>query len=778
MNKKIFYCSIFLLLPFLASANENTTIYQGQEVNADRVIVKFKDQYSFSNTILSKHHLKSADKIIQRTKIKALKNIYTVEVQNTSSLSETLASLKADNDVEYAEPDYLLHGDNTSNDTYFTNLWGMDNTGQSGGTVDADIDAPEAWDAITDCSSVVVGVIDSGIDYTHPDLATNVWQNPGEIASNGIDDDANGYIDDVYGWDFHNDDNDPMDDHSHGTHVAGTIGAIGNNSAGVAGVCWQVKLVALKFLDEHNSGWTSNAITAINYANTEGIAITNNSWGSGTYSTSLYNAIQAVQDEQIFVAAAGNDGTDNDALPHYPGAYNLSNIIAVTTTKHDDSQYYNYGATTVDLGAPGYSIYSTVPYSIYGYYYGYKSGTSMATPHVTGAAALLKAYKSVLTVSQIKDALVNTGDPLSSLSGKTVSGKRLNVYNALSSVNHQPAANIGGPYSGNEDTAINFDASLSTDADGDALTYSWDYGDSSSETTSIAAAIHIYNDPGTYTLSLIVNDGIINSEIATTTVTVNDINYAPVANIGGPYSGLADVEINFDASLSTDADGGSLNYSWDFGDGGSETVVNSATSHIYTKADTYTLSLIVSDGINNSTAVTATVAVLANDHGGVSEVITEENNQITVVYEDDTTKTFTAFTGSGAPIAALSSDNARIVAVNKTGKKIKILDALTGEVLTNKSVNKKKQTRVKLKVFDYNDDGNDEVIIASKEGLKLNTVAFSLKTDNHLHNKNKQTKDNISQKKIKIKTKKNKVYIKYQSTILAEYKITAKATLK
>lgn len=329
----------------------------------------------------------------------------------------------------------------TPNDTSYGSgtLYALHNTGQSGGTNDADIDAPEAWDITTGSSSIVVGVIDTGIDYTHPDLAANLWTNPGEIAGNGIDDDGNGFVDDVHGYDFFNEDADPMDDHSHGTHCAGTIGAVGNNGQGVVGVAWNVKLMALKFMGSGGSGYTSDAVRAVNYAtmmrNTYGVnvRVLSNSWGSGSYSYSLESAITASNTAGIlFVAAAGNDTTDNDTTPHYPSNYNLANVIAVAATDRNDALagYSNWGDTTVHLGAPGSSIYSTMP----GGGYGYKSGTSMATPHVAGAAVLAWAYNANLTVAQVKAAILNSVDALSSLSGKTITGGRLNVHAMLQSL--------------------------------------------------------------------------------------------------------------------------------------------------------------------------------------------------------------------------------------------------------------------------------------------------------------------------------------------------------
>ncbi|WP_170863959.1 S8 family serine peptidase, partial [Microcystis aeruginosa] len=311
---------------------------------------------------------------------------------------------------------------------------GLHNTGQSGGTPDADIDAPEAWDIQTGNPNLVIGVIDTGVDYNHQDLVGNIWTNPGEIANDGIDNDGNGYVDDIRGWDFAYNDNNPSDVQGHGTHVSGTIAGKGNNGVGVTGVAWNAKIMPLKFLNDQGSGYTSDAILAINYATDKGVKLTNNSWGGGGFSQGLYNAINAAgQAGALFIAAAGNSGQNADIYPMYPAAYDLANIISVaSTTRTDDLSWFsNYGLTSVDLGAPGSDIYSTTP----GNSYGFKSGTSMASPHVAGAAALLWSQNPTWTAQQVKNTLMNTGDPLASLAGKTVSGKRLNVFNALAAAN-------------------------------------------------------------------------------------------------------------------------------------------------------------------------------------------------------------------------------------------------------------------------------------------------------------------------------------------------------
>jgi subtilisin family serine protease len=356
-----------------------------------------------------------------------------------TSMQSKLDAILNDPAVDYAEPNWLVRHMANSNDTYYTNgsLWGMygsattpaNQYGSGAGTT---------WTKGADCSSVVVGIIDEGYMYTHPDLAANAYKNPDETAGNGRDDDGNGLVDDVYGWDFANNDNTVFDGagDDHGTHVAGTIGGVGNNGAGVAGVCWNVKLMNAKFLG-NRGGTTANAIKAVDYftgLKNKGVNVvaTNNSWGGGGFSQGLADAIERSNTAGIlFIAAAGNSGQDNDATPAYPSGYSNSNIIAVAALQSDGglASYSQYGATTVDIGAPGSAVMSTVPVSSKGKVvagYSSYSGTSMATPHVAGAAALYKARNPGASAAQIKAALLN-GTPTPSLQGKVATGDRLDI---------------------------------------------------------------------------------------------------------------------------------------------------------------------------------------------------------------------------------------------------------------------------------------------------------------------------------------------------------------
>lgn len=344
---------------------------------------------------------------------------------------QTLDAVEALNrraDVVYAEPNFIWRSTATPNDPRFPEMYGLRN-----------ISAPSAWDITTGDRNVVVGVIDGGIDINHPDLQANIWRNPGETANNGVDDDGNGYIDDINGYDFHNNDASVYDSPTiddHGTHVAGTIGATGNNALGVVGINWQVSIMALKVLGtESGSGSTSNIIRSYRYAKMMrergiNLRVLNNSYGGSGKSQAALDAILELNAAGIlFVAAAGNDGTDNFSFPHFPSNYDAPNIIAVASTNISDnlSGFSNFGARVVSVGAPGSGILSTVPNGGYASF----SGTSMATPHVTGAAALVLAANPNLSVQQLRGVLAFSGDVLPSLQSRTTTGRRLNVYRSI-----------------------------------------------------------------------------------------------------------------------------------------------------------------------------------------------------------------------------------------------------------------------------------------------------------------------------------------------------------
>jgi subtilisin family serine protease len=372
--------------------------------------------------------------------------IQLVSLDDGLTTKQAIDLYKKNPDVEYAEPNYRRHPLVFPDEVDFVDLWGLHNTGQMGGTDDADIDAPEAWDVTTGSSDVIVAVIDTGVDYTHEDLSDNMWTNETEVnGSPGVDDDGNGYVDDIYGIDAHSEDPDPMDGDSHGTHCSGTIGALGNNGIGVVGVAWNVRIMALRFMGV-SGGLTSDAIECLEYAimmkeeHGQNIRVVNASYGGSDYSQAEHDAILAAAYANIlFVASAGNDNQDNDLQPHYPSGYDLPNIIAVAATDRGDGLLYfdypwftgsNWGATTVDVGAPGQAILSCKR----GDSYGYMSGTSMAAAYVSGLAALILGEHPGYTWDQVNLNILLTVDSLASIEGLVLTGGRINANNAFSCV--------------------------------------------------------------------------------------------------------------------------------------------------------------------------------------------------------------------------------------------------------------------------------------------------------------------------------------------------------
>lgn len=344
----------------------------------------------------------------------------TFYVQNTGTAALTW------NLINYGASVGPLPAPAQTNDPSLGSLWGLgDSTG-------AGIDARRAWTVTTGNSEVIVAVIDTGVDLDHPDLDGNLVRNSREIAGNGVDDDQNGYVDDVAGWNFSNDNNLPDDQNGHGTHVAGTIAAEGNNNLGVAGVAWSAKVLPVQFLSAAGSGYTSDAIAAIEYAHGRGAQIINASWGGGGYSSFLLSIIESFAQNGLFVAAAGNSAQNADTFPHYPSSYPTEGLLAVAATDSSDRLAYfsNYGRTSVDLAAPGHSILSCYKNS----QYAYKSGTSMAAPHVSGAAALIVAKNAGMRGTDIKSLLLRFANTPAGLNDLVASDGRLNAYQPLGRV--------------------------------------------------------------------------------------------------------------------------------------------------------------------------------------------------------------------------------------------------------------------------------------------------------------------------------------------------------
>ena len=365
----------------------------------------------------------------------ALQKMESTARTDAETLLARIRVLEESGLFEYVQPSYIYTHCLVPNDVRFTDntLWGLRNTGASGGVAGADIGAVAAWDLSTGSTNVIVAVVDTGIRYTHRDLAAQMWHNPGETAGNRIDDDADGFLDDVFGVNMITRSGDPMDDNDHGSHVSGTIGAAANDGQPMVGVAWKVRLMGCKFLASDGFGSSDDAMLCIDYAVAHGAKVINASWGGGPFERALLDTLTAARRKGVlFVAAAGNDFNDNDRTPFYPACYRLDNVIAVAAIDRADrlASFSNFGATTVHLAAPGVDIYSCL--SSFDSAYEAFSGTSMAAPHVAGVAALILGRFPNASVSELRERLLSTVVRIPTLEGKTTTGGRLNAYRALS----------------------------------------------------------------------------------------------------------------------------------------------------------------------------------------------------------------------------------------------------------------------------------------------------------------------------------------------------------
>ncbi len=394
-------CALLLCAPAVAKADAPT-----------RVLVRFAADTSSTERADIRD-----DANVQRDASLPVSGLELVDPDAGVSVKAAVADLNQTDGVLYAEPDRAVQAAGTPNDPFYRFEWDMDT-----------IRAPAAWDVTTGSASVPIAVVDTGIEATHPDLASNIWTNPGEVPGNGIDDDHNGRVDDVHGWDFVQNDALPQDGNGHGTHVSGTIAARGNDGAGVAGLNWTAGLMPLRVLNNSGSGRVSDAISAYAYAARTGARVVNASLGGSSFSQAEHDAIAAAPNT-LFVVAAGNDTANDDTTPEYPCDYDLANVICVAASDRDDSlaSFSNYGARNVDLAAPGVDIASTYPGSTYMV----MSGTSMATPHVAGAAGLLLAQDPSRSVASLRAALLSSVDAVAALSGRVATGGRLDVAAAL-----------------------------------------------------------------------------------------------------------------------------------------------------------------------------------------------------------------------------------------------------------------------------------------------------------------------------------------------------------
>ncbi len=431
-----YLCASFMLF-------QSLTLYAGAFLNFDRphvpgqMIIKFKSNFKSEavNSKLQDHDLKVQHRHSANGAI-FVKNsrVNSFSTYDTQIMAQEIADW---DDVEYVEANTIITLNSTPQDPDFSKSWSLHNEGQTGGTTGVDIKAPEAWDINTGSKQIKVAVIDTGVQYDHPDLKNNIWTNPGETgndsqgkdkATNKTDDDANGYIDDLHGWNFIENNNNVMDKNGHGTHCAGIIGAV-SNQLGIVGVNWNISIVPVRFLGPDGNGTLEDAISSIEYATKIGVNIMNNSWGSSNTSPTMADAIQKASDKGIlFVAAAGNYSDDTDKIPNYPANSTSPNVVSVAAIDHNGNlaDFSNFGLKTVHVGAPGQDIYSTW----IGSTYKKDSGTSMATPHVAGLAALMLAQKN-RPMAEIKSKLLSSVTPLPSLAGKTVSGGIINAFKAL-----------------------------------------------------------------------------------------------------------------------------------------------------------------------------------------------------------------------------------------------------------------------------------------------------------------------------------------------------------
>jgi thermitase len=417
----------------------------GSPVRAAEILVRFRQGTTLDRIreIAFRHH----DRIDDR--IETVNNLVVIEDKDGLEAEQVVNEYRNLPDVEYVEPNYAISLDPEPqgvapptylnpasagpNDPMFGDQWSLLNSGQRGGTAKADISALAAWEKTKGTQKVVVAVLDSGVDYTHPDLATNMWMRPAGMARYA--DDQLGTIDDAHGFNAIDNTGDPMDDNGHGTHCAGIIGAEGDNNEGIAGINWKIEIMPLKFMNANGSGTTADAIKAINYVIERkragvNVRVINASWGSTANSKALEDVIREAGEAGIlFVAASGNSSADADRSPHYPAGYNLPNLISVAALNRSDelASFSNYGAKSVHIAAPGAEILSTW----LGGTFEEHSGTSMATPEVVGVAALVLSVDNDLTVKELRERLLGSVDPLPSLKGKVLTGGRINAARAV-----------------------------------------------------------------------------------------------------------------------------------------------------------------------------------------------------------------------------------------------------------------------------------------------------------------------------------------------------------
>lgn len=595
MKNKLFrmallLAGLLLATPVLAVVGQTSVPPEGAY---DGVLVKFKA--GVSQTRMNRVFRRAGSQQNRAFRSRLVRGLTRARIGRGNSLSATLRSLRNNRDVEFAEPNYILHAYAIPNDPRFDSLWGMHNTGQTGGVADADIDAPEAWDLQTG-GDVIIAVVDTGVDYNHSDLSGNIWNNGAEIPNNGRDDDGNGFVDDVRGWDFANNDNNPMDDNDHGTHLSGIIAANGNNGSGVVGVNWSARIMPLKFMDRTGAGTSADAIAAIDYAVANGARVINASWGGGPFSSAMFNAISAANDAGVlFVAASGNESNNNDRNPSYPADYDLPNVISVAATDDADTLagFSNFGANSVDLGAPGVGILSTVRNNGYASF----NGTSMAAPYVAGVAALVVAESPNISIPALRTALLDNTDSVTDLAGRTATGGRLNAFKALgggTTPPPPPPTPVVTVTPG--DTNVIVGDSVQFSANGGSAPYVWSVAD-----TNIG--------------SISANGNFTGLAIGVTRVNATDANGVRSGDATVSVSETAVIRISPNTvslrvgeSVTLSASGGNAPYSWVSNSPGVVTI--DASSGVLTAQNTGATTVTVTDNSGN-TANSGAITVAA-----------------------------------------------------------------------------------------------------------------------------------------------------------------------
>ncbi len=588
---------IFLVLVFVQAGQAQEQLFEkgvvkiGQGYVPDEIIVKFKS--GVKEELINNLNLRHGVSAFFTSRFANFKRL---RIPRNKTVSEMVEIYKRDPNVKYAEPNYIAYAFWVPNDEYYKYQWHMDNPVYGG------INTEEAWDITSGTPSVVVAVVDTGVayeDYSQIVLWRRIYYYKApDLARTSF----------VVGYDFVNNDTHPNDDNGHGTHVTGTIAQSTNNGIGAAGVAFSCSIMPVKVLDKSGSGTYADVADGIMFAANNGAKVINLSLGGPSDSVTLKNAVSYAYNKGVTIlCASGNDGSADTIS--FPAAYD-EYCIAIGATRFDETvtNYSNKGAS-LDLVAPGGDLSVDQNNDGYGdgvlqqtfgsklndWGYWFYEGTSMACPHVSGVAALLISQGVATSPDEVRTALQSTAEDKGPAGWDAEYGwGRVDAYAALNYSpvpNNPPVADADGPYTGTEDIAVTFNGSGSSDPDGDALTYSWNFGDGSTGTG--VNPTHIYTAGGTYEVKLVVNDGRVNSNPSVTTATITEVNDPPIANAGLDQSVLVGKTVTFDGSASYDSDGSIASYDWNFGDG--STGSGKIVTHVYSTAQTYTVTLTVTD---------------------------------------------------------------------------------------------------------------------------------------------------------------------------------------